>query len=114
VVYIQIENGDMFGDIDFIASAKEKGIDIKEIINKMFDKGTSFVRYFTVVCIKESCLMSINIQNLHKMSKLHNLEFMGLFKNSQSSLNRALKQKLLLTQNISNKKMMVTASKFYR
>ena len=72
----------MFGDIDFIASAKEKGIEIKEIIEEMEIRNTVLVRYFTVVCIKESCLLSINVANLHKMSKLYHLEFKSLFKNS--------------------------------
>ena len=82
VVYIQVENGDMFGDIDFIASAKEKGINNREMIQEMEVQKTALVRYFTVVCIKESCLLSINVANLHKMSKLYNNEFLGLFKNS--------------------------------
>jgi hypothetical protein len=72
----------MFGDIDFIASAKEKGIEIKEIIQEIVIRKTALVRYFTVVCIKESCLLSLNVSNLHKMSKLYNIEFLSLFKNS--------------------------------
>jgi hypothetical protein len=59
----------MFGDIDFIASAKEKKIEVKKMIEEMESKKTVLVRYFTVMCIKETCLMSINVQNLHKMSK---------------------------------------------
>jgi len=72
----------MFGDIDFIASAKEKGIQIKEILEEIQIRNTVLVRYFTVVCIKESCLLSINVGNLHKMSKLYSTEFNRLFKNS--------------------------------
>ena len=67
---------------DMIKYAKEKGINIREMIQEMEVQKTALVRYFTVVCIKESCLLSINVANLHKMSKLYNNEFLGLFKNS--------------------------------
>ena len=77
-------------------------------------RNTVLIRYFTVVCIKESCLLSINVANLHKMSKLYSPEFKSLFKNSQTSLSRALKQKFMLTQNITNKKMMVSAKQYYK
>jgi hypothetical protein len=82
VVYIEIENGDTFGDIDFIASGKASGIEIKEIIESMDSSKLTLTRYFTVFAIRESNLMSISIEQLHKMSKQFNSEFFQLFKNS--------------------------------
>jgi len=69
VVYIQIENGDKFGDIDFIASGKSSGLEIKEIVESMESSKLVLVRYFTVICLKETNLMSIDVLNLHRMSK---------------------------------------------
>ena len=48
VVYIEIENGDTFGDIDFIASGKASGIEIKEIIESMDSSKLTLTRYFDV------------------------------------------------------------------
>ena len=75
VVYIEIEDGDTFGDIDFIASGKASGIEIKEIIESIDSSKLTLTRYFTVFCIKESNLMTISVQNLHRMSKQFNSEF---------------------------------------
>jgi hypothetical protein len=65
----------MFGDIDFIASGKANGLDIKDIVEQMESSKLTLVRYFTVMSIKESRLMTINIENLHRMSKAFNSEF---------------------------------------
>ena len=73
MVYIQNENGDKFGDIDFIASGKANGLDVKDIVEQMDSSKLTLVRYFTVFSIKESNLLTISIQNLHRMSKVFNV-----------------------------------------
>ena len=70
VAYIQIENGDTFGDIDIIASAREAHTDLQGAFYQLEENNPiNLVRYFTVQTIKETCLMQMNIQNLHRMSK---------------------------------------------
>jgi hypothetical protein len=74
------------------------------------------VRYFTVQAVQDTLLMKMNLANLHKMQKQFNVEFFNLFKESETVLNRALKQKLLATQNVDDyeNRTVVSANKFYK
>jgi hypothetical protein len=48
VVYIEIEKGDRFGDIDFQASAKQTNKTIDEIFEQLVIENVNLNRYFTI------------------------------------------------------------------
>jgi len=48
IVYIEIEKGDRFGDIDFVASAKDIDLSIDEIFNELVNENVKLIRHFTI------------------------------------------------------------------
>ena len=67
VVYIQIENGDQFGDLDLVASIREARCQLKDMLQNNADCTINLVRYFTVQALQDTLLMKMNLSNMHKM-----------------------------------------------
>ena len=44
IIYIEIHNGNQFGEIDFVASAKECGISVHEIFDRINTEKINLVR----------------------------------------------------------------------
>ena len=69
VAYIQIENGDQFGDLDLVASARESRVEQNEMLNLHAEHSINLVRFFTVQAVNDTLLMKMNLTSLHRMQK---------------------------------------------
>lgn len=48
IIYIDIENGSLFGEIDFVGAAKENQMTIEDLICNYKSKNLNLVRQFTI------------------------------------------------------------------
>ena len=114
LVYIEIEKGDRFGDIDFIMSAMQVEKTIDEIFEMLVNDKVSLIRHFTVQSICDTTLLSISVSDMNRMAKQFNDQFQELFSGCKCIIERALQQKLLATTNVDNQKLILNVHDFYR
>lgn len=64
IIYIDIENGSLFGEIDFVGAAKENQMTIEDLICNYKSKNLNLVRQFTIQAIKDTSFLTITLKNL--------------------------------------------------
>jgi len=72
VVYIEINNGDYFGEIDLVVASSEHMVEVEEMFETMKSSNFNIVRQFTVQAIEDTMLMTISMPNLQRMQKQFN------------------------------------------
>jgi CRP-like cAMP-binding protein len=78
IVYIEVDQGDLFGQADLIESAVEKDCHLKEVLKD----SSSVKRTFTVQALTNVELLSMTVEILNKMTKDFPAVFEQLFKDS--------------------------------
>ena len=87
VAYIEVNQGDFFGEIDLVFAAQDKVMSIDEMIEYLsIQNDFNLQRVFTVQAIEDCTLLSLSMQNLQRMQKQFNSEFVNLFKGADHCL----------------------------
>jgi len=95
IVYIEINAGDHFGEIDLILASGEKNQSIDFMMEHMFQERFNLQRQFTVQAVEDCKLLSLSMQNLQRMWKQFNSHFNKLFEGADQCLENALRLKVL-------------------
>jgi uncharacterized Tic20 family protein len=72
IVYLYVNNGEFFGEVDLIMPAKEQGRSVEEMFDQIKNKHFNLQRQFTVQALDDSQFLTINIKNLSRMQKQFN------------------------------------------
>lgn len=86
VVYIEINQGDYFGEIDIVNAANEKIVKVDDLFDGLYSDKFSLQRSFTVQAIDDCTLLSLSMKNLKRMRMQFNSEFNILFRRSDHCL----------------------------
>lgn len=114
IVYIDIMNGDHFGEIDFFISAKEQEMTIAEMMDNLNCMKFNLVRQFTIQAIRDSNYLTMSITNIQRMHKQFSSQFKELFKNAKRTLFRALEQKAKAIRKIDDRHQVFTLVDYAR
>ena len=69
VVYIEINQGDFFGEIDIVFESQEKMISVDHMIQNLSQVTFNMQRYFTIQAIQNCTLLSLSLLNLQRMQR---------------------------------------------
>ena len=94
IVYIEINNADTFGDIDFVVASGDQEMNIEEMFENINTVTFNMVRQFTVQALENTTLLTLSIKNIKRMQKQFNAQFKRLFKHSENGLQKAFDLKL--------------------
>lgn len=112
IVYIIIQSGDLFGEIDIFNSAIQCDISLDELVEN-FKVTNWLVRNFTVQSLKESILLSLPLKGIERMYQQFQDQFRLLFHNQVLGLQRILNLQLNCLNNIMYKEYRLTEKDFF-
>ena len=112
IVYIEINNGSYFGEIDCFVACGEHLMSCEEMFENLNAKNFNLVRQFTIQAIDGCQMLSLSLKNLQRMQKQFNAQFKRLFKHGERGLQKALNLKLECINKADDPNSVVNVEKF--
>lgn len=112
IVYIEINNADTFGDIDFVVASGDQEMNIEEMFENINTVTFNMVRQFTVQALENTTLLTLSIKNIKRMQKQFNAQFKRLFKHSENGLQKAFDLKLQAIASVDDPSQILSEAEF--